>query len=76
MFAEVLDGAKLMTNARHLRGSAWLNFHRLICGRWSHHNGNSHVVLMGDAAHTAHFAIGSGPSSRSRTPSSSPASSA
>ncbi len=60
MFAEVLDGAKLMTNARHLRGSAWLNFHRLICGRWSHHNGNSHVVLMGDAAHTAHFAIGSG----------------
>src|SRR3546814_18804568 len=49
-----------MTNARHLRGSAWLNFNRLICGRWSHFNGQSHVVLMGDAAHTAHFAIGSG----------------
>ena len=49
-----------MTNARHLRGSAWLNFSRLICGKWSHFNGNSHVVLMGDAAHTAHFAIGSG----------------
>src|SRR3546814_18774101 len=32
----------------------------LICGRWSHFNGQSHVVLMGDAAHTAHFAIGSG----------------
>ena len=60
LFAEVLDGAKLMTNARHLRGSAWLNFQRLICGRWSHFNGRSHVVLMGDAAHTAHFAIGSG----------------
>jgi anthraniloyl-CoA monooxygenase len=60
LFAEVLDGAKLMTNARHLRGSAWLNFNRLICGKWSHFNGNSHVVLMGDAAHTAHFAIGSG----------------
>lgn len=60
VFAEVLDGAKLMTNARHLRGSAWLNFNRLICGRWSHFNGKSHVVLMGDAAHTAHFAIGSG----------------
>lgn len=60
VFAEVLDGASLMTNARHLRGSAWLNFQRLICGGWSHHNGNSHVVLMGDAAHTAHFAIGSG----------------
>nr|CAD6617838.1 oxidoreductase [Rhizobium sp. Khangiran2] len=60
LFSEVLDGAELMTNARHLRGSAWLNFNRLICGKWSHFNGHSHVVLMGDAAHTAHFAIGSG----------------
>ena len=60
LFAETLDGAKLMTNARHLRGSAWLNFNRLICGSWSCFNGKSHVVLMGDAAHTAHFAIGSG----------------
>jgi anthraniloyl-CoA monooxygenase len=60
LFAEVLDGAELMSNAGHLRGSAWLNFTRLICGRWSHFNGRSHVVLMGDAAHTAHFAIGSG----------------
>ncbi|MGB6541611.1 MAG: bifunctional salicylyl-CoA 5-hydroxylase/oxidoreductase [Xanthobacteraceae bacterium] len=60
LFAEVLEGAKLMSNARHLRGSAWLNFGRLICGKWSHFNGRSHVALMGDAAHTAHFAIGSG----------------
>ncbi|WFU08050.1 bifunctional salicylyl-CoA 5-hydroxylase/oxidoreductase [Rhizobium sp. CB3090] len=60
LFSEVLDGSPLMTNARHIRGSAWLNFNRLICGKWSHFNGNSHVVLMGDAAHTAHFAIGSG----------------
>ena len=60
LFAETLDGAKLMTNARHLRGSAWLNFSRLTCGTWSCFNGRSHVVLMGDAAHTAHFAIGSG----------------
>jgi anthraniloyl-CoA monooxygenase len=60
LFSEVLEGAELMTNARHMRGSAWLNFNRLICGKWSHFNGNSHVVLMGDAAHTAHFAIGSG----------------
>ncbi|OLP61705.1 salicylyl-CoA 5-hydroxylase [Xaviernesmea oryzae] len=60
LFSEVLEGAPLMTNARHLRGSAWLNFSRLICGKWSHFNGQSHVVLMGDAAHTAHFAIGSG----------------
>lgn len=60
LFAETLDGHKLLSNARHLRGSAWLNFGRLICERWSHFNGNSHVVLMGDSAHTAHFAIGSG----------------
>jgi anthraniloyl-CoA monooxygenase len=60
VFAEVLEGKPLMTNARHLRGSAWLNFNRLICGKWSYFNGKSHVVLMGDAAHTAHFAIGSG----------------
>lgn len=60
LFSEVLDGAELLSNARHLRGSAWLNFNRLICGKWSRFNGNSHVVLMGDAAHTAHFAIGSG----------------
>ncbi|MBN9054436.1 MAG: bifunctional salicylyl-CoA 5-hydroxylase/oxidoreductase, partial [Rhizobiales bacterium] len=60
LFAGTLDGHRLMTNARHLRGSAWLNFGRLICGKWSHFNGRSHVVLMGDSAHTAHFAIGSG----------------
>jgi anthraniloyl-CoA monooxygenase len=60
LFAEVLEGHSLVTNSRHLRGSAWLNFGRLICNTWSHFNGRSHVVLMGDAAHTAHFAIGSG----------------
>ena len=60
LFAANLQGARLMTNARHLRGSAWLNFQRVKCERWSHFNGRSHVVLMGDAVHTAHFAIGSG----------------
>src|SRR5262249_39014529 len=60
LFAANLKGEKLMTNARHLRGSAWLNFQRIKCERWSHVNGRSHVVLMGDAVHTAHFAIGSG----------------
>lgn len=60
LFSETLDGHKLMSNARHLSGSSWLNFGRLICETWSHFNGNSHVVLMGDSAHTAHFAIGSG----------------
>jgi anthraniloyl-CoA monooxygenase len=60
LFAGNLQGAKLMTNARHLRGSAWLNFQRVKCEQWSLFNGRSHVVLMGDAVHTAHFAIGSG----------------
>jgi anthraniloyl-CoA monooxygenase len=60
LFAANLQGARLMTNARHLRGSAWLNFQRVRCANWSHFNGASHVVLMGDAVHTAHFAIGSG----------------
>ncbi|MCA0240803.1 MAG: bifunctional salicylyl-CoA 5-hydroxylase/oxidoreductase [Proteobacteria bacterium] len=56
-----LEGAKLMTNARHLRGSAWLNFQRVVCDQWWLQNAlGSHVVLMGDAVHTAHFAIGSG----------------
>ena len=60
LFERNLQGEKLMTNARHLRGSAWLNFQRVKCERWWHFNGHSHVVLMGDAVHTAHFAIGSG----------------
>ncbi len=60
LFASNLQGEKLMTNARHLRGSAWLNFQRVTCEQWSLFNGRSHVVLMGDAVHTAHFAIGSG----------------
>jgi anthraniloyl-CoA monooxygenase len=56
-----LEGEKLMTNARHLRGSAWLNFQRVVCEQWWLKNRHgSHVVLMGDAVHTAHFAIGSG----------------
>jgi anthraniloyl-CoA monooxygenase len=60
LFARHLGGAPLLSNARHLRGSAWLNFQRVRCKRWFHHNGTAPVVLMGDAVHTAHFAIGSG----------------
>ena len=60
LFAKHLQGHPLMTNARHLRGSAWLNFQRVRCRQWHHFNGRNHVVLMGDAVHTAHFAIGSG----------------
>ncbi len=60
LFGAHLQGNKLLSNARHLRGSAWLNFQRVKCEQWSLFNGKSHVVLMGDAVHTAHFAIGSG----------------
>ncbi len=60
LFGANLQGERLMTNARHLRGSAWLNFQRVRCAQWWHFNGRNHVVLMGDAVHTAHFAIGSG----------------
>ncbi|PTS73928.1 bifunctional salicylyl-CoA 5-hydroxylase/oxidoreductase, partial [Sphingomonas sp. HMWF008] len=57
IFARHLRGAPLLTNARHLRGSAaWINFRRVICEAWSFDN----IVLLGDAAHTAHFSIGSG----------------
>jgi anthraniloyl-CoA monooxygenase len=56
VFGKYLDGHRLMSNARHLRGSAWLNFNRVLCRRWHYRN----VVLIGDAAHTAHFSIGSG----------------
>src|SRR3546814_7217550 len=56
IFADHLGGHELMTNAGHIRGSAWINFPRIICRKWSHGN----IILLGDAAHTAHFSIGSG----------------
>ncbi|MDQ3482247.1 MAG: bifunctional salicylyl-CoA 5-hydroxylase/oxidoreductase [Pseudomonadota bacterium] len=57
LFAKYLDGHSLQSNASHLIGSAaWLNFRRIKCDTWSHGN----VILLGDAAHTAHFSIGSG----------------
>lgn len=56
IFAKHLDGHPLMTNANHIRGSAWINFPRVLCERWSYKN----LALMGDAAASAHFSIGSG----------------
>jgi len=70
IFASHLGGHRLATNARLLaprkpadahageagRGSAWLNFRRVLCETWSYEN----LVLMGDAAATAHFSVGSG----------------
>ena len=54
-----------MNNATHVRGSAiWIRFPRVVCGRWVHHETIEGkcvpIVLTGDAAHTAHFSIGSG----------------
>jgi anthraniloyl-CoA monooxygenase len=65
LFATYLDGHALMSNAAHLRGSAnWIRFPRVVCQTWVHHEviagKRVPIVLMGDAAHTAHFSIGSG----------------
>jgi 2-polyprenyl-6-methoxyphenol hydroxylase-like FAD-dependent oxidoreductase len=51
IFAGPLDGQPLLD-----RGSRWLDFRTVTNETWHHDN----VVLMGDAAHTAHFTIGSG----------------
>ena len=65
LFAKYLNGHALISNAKHLRGSAnWIRFPRVICKTWVHWQEvagqPTPIVLMGDAAHTAHFSIGSG----------------
>ena len=57
IFEKYLGGHKLLTNSAHIRGSAWISFPRVLCRNWIK---DDRVVLIGDAAHTAHFAIGSG----------------
>ncbi|KZL05054.1 NADPH dehydrogenase [Pseudovibrio axinellae] len=56
IFAKHLGSHALMTNANHVRGSAWIRFPRVTCENWYFDN----VVLLGDASATAHFSIGSG----------------
>lgn len=56
LFGPYLQGHRLMANSAHLRGRDWLNFSRVTNERWFDDN----VVLLGDAAHTAHFSVGSG----------------
>jgi anthraniloyl-CoA monooxygenase len=51
LFAEELAGHRLLRNR-----SIWRQFPNVHVARWHHQN----VVLLGDAAHTAHFSIGSG----------------
>jgi anthraniloyl-CoA monooxygenase len=56
LFAPWLKGHPLISNAAHRDASPWIRFVRVRNERWFHDN----VVLIGDAAHTAHFSIGSG----------------
>jgi anthraniloyl-CoA monooxygenase len=51
LFADDLRGHRLLSNR-----SVWQTFPRVANRTWRHGN----VVLLGDAAHTAHFSIGSG----------------
>ena len=51
LFAEELQGHRLVANR-----SIWRQFPTVRNARWHHEN----VVLVGDAAHTAHFSVGSG----------------
>ncbi|MGW7524488.1 bifunctional salicylyl-CoA 5-hydroxylase/oxidoreductase [Streptomyces sp. NPDC054783] len=51
IFSDALRGRPL-----HSNNSTWTTFRTVVNDRWSHGN----VVLLGDAAHTAHFSIGSG----------------
>jgi anthraniloyl-CoA monooxygenase len=55
LFAPYLGGHGLMTNAKHL-ANPWITFVQVNNARWFVGN----RVLIGDAAHTAHFSIGSG----------------
>ncbi|MFT6956932.1 MAG: anthraniloyl-CoA monooxygenase [Halieaceae bacterium] len=57
IFEKYLGDNTLMTNSAHVRGSAWINFPHVLCRNWVK---DDRVVLIGDAAHTAHFSIGSG----------------
>jgi anthraniloyl-CoA monooxygenase len=56
IFARHLDGEPLIDQRAESGGTGWMSFRRVTTQRWDLGN----VVLMGDAAHTTHFAIGSG----------------
>ncbi len=56
IFKSHLGGRFLVSNARCSHGSAWIRLPQVLCASWSHEN----IVLLGDAAATAHFSVGSG----------------
>jgi 2-polyprenyl-6-methoxyphenol hydroxylase-like FAD-dependent oxidoreductase len=55
LFAEQIDGHALLVN-----NSRWGNFRTGRARRWRHRVGGTALALVGDAAHTAHFSVGSG----------------
>ncbi len=55
LFAAQIDGCPLLVN-----NSRWGNFRTWRTRRWRHQVGRTAVALIGDAAHTAHFSVGSG----------------
>ncbi|MGY1636912.1 FAD-dependent monooxygenase [Geodermatophilus sp. SYSU D00742] len=55
LFAEQIDGHPLLVN-----NSRWGNFRTRRARRWRHRVGGTAIALLGDAAHTAHFSVGSG----------------
>ncbi|MEV4176529.1 FAD-dependent monooxygenase [Nonomuraea sp. NPDC049709] len=56
LFAEVLDGHRLIGRAQSDGGANWLNFRTLTNRTWYHGN----LALMGDSAHTTHYSVGAG----------------
>jgi len=55
LFAPELQGARVLTNR-----SLWRQFPTIALATWHGEEAGAHLVLVGDAAHTAHYAIGSG----------------
>jgi len=55
LFAEQIDGHPLLVN-----NSRWGNFRTRRARRWRHRVSGTAIALLGDAAHTAHFSVGSG----------------
>jgi anthraniloyl-CoA monooxygenase len=64
LFARHLDGHRLLHKPGAEGASLWTRFPRVACRNWVHWQQAGGravpVVLIGDAAHSAHFSIGSG----------------
>ncbi|WP_024881792.1 FAD-dependent monooxygenase [Methylosinus sp. LW3] len=56
IFSRQLEGATILAGDGRRNTSSWTNFKKIDCARWSAGN----MVLLGNAAHSAHYSIGSG----------------